>query len=96
MHDLFSSEAAPKRASDWKAVVARYQRPEVWRAIWQLTNTLVPYAALWWLIYASLSISLWLTLPLVVLASPQTSLLTPWRWLAESSINAKSLFKRSQ
>jgi len=68
MHDLFSSEAAPKRASDWKAVVARYQRPEVWRAIWQLTNTLVPYAALWWLIYASLSISLWLTLPLVVLA----------------------------
>src|SRR6185369_3564380 len=68
MHDLFSSETAPKRVSDWKAVVARYQRPEVWRAIWQLTNTLVPYAALWWLIYKSLFISLWLTFPLVLLA----------------------------
>jgi acyl-lipid omega-6 desaturase (Delta-12 desaturase) len=57
---------APERP--WKAVVARYQRPAHWRAIWQLLNTLVPYAALWYIMYRSLAISVWLALPLAVLA----------------------------
>jgi omega-6 fatty acid desaturase (delta-12 desaturase) len=52
----------------WKEAVARYQRPAAWRGIWQLVNTLVPYAALWYLMYRSLEISAWLTVPLVVLA----------------------------
>ena len=47
----------------WKAVVARYQRPANWRAIWQLLNTLVPYAALWYAMYRSLAISGWLLTP---------------------------------
>ena len=33
----------------WKQVVARYQQPSWWRAVWQLVDTLVPYAALWYL-----------------------------------------------
>jgi omega-6 fatty acid desaturase (delta-12 desaturase) len=33
-----------------------------------LVNTLVPYVTLWWLMYVSLSVSYWLTLPLAVLA----------------------------
>ena len=52
----------------WKEVVARYQRPVVYRGMWQILNTLVPYAALWYLMYASLAISGWLTLPLALLA----------------------------
>jgi acyl-lipid omega-6 desaturase (Delta-12 desaturase) len=52
----------------WKKIVVRYQQPSVGRAVWQLVNTLVPYAALWYLMYLSLAVSWWLTLPLAVLA----------------------------
>src|SRR6267378_6194523 len=52
----------------WKAIVAKYQKPAVWRGIWQVANTLVPYAGLWYLIYLSIAVSWWLAMPLVVLA----------------------------
>ena len=52
----------------WKEVVARYQRPTAWRGIWQILNSLVPYGALWYLMYRSLAVSGWLTLPLALLA----------------------------
>ena len=52
----------------WKEIVARYQKPSAGRAIWQLVNTLVPYAGLWVAMYFSLSVSWWLTVPLAVLA----------------------------
>ncbi len=54
--------------SGWKEIVARYQKPSAGRAIWQLVNTLVPYAVLWWLMYLSLSVSWWLAVPLAILA----------------------------
>jgi omega-6 fatty acid desaturase (delta-12 desaturase) len=41
----------------------------VWPGIWQLFDTLVPYAALWCLMYFSLRVSWWLALPLAVLAA---------------------------
>jgi len=53
----------------WKAIVARYQQPSTWRAIWQVINSIVPYVLLWYLMYLSLSVSWWITLPLAVLAS---------------------------
>src|SRR6476646_10706030 len=62
-------EQQAKSAPAWKAIVARYQEPAMWRGIWQVLNTIVPYAALWYLIYLSLSISYWLTVPLVLLAA---------------------------
>jgi omega-6 fatty acid desaturase (delta-12 desaturase) len=46
----------------------RYQRPIAWRGSWQIANTLIPYAALWWLMYRSLVLSGWLAIPLAVLA----------------------------
>ncbi|MCW1925830.1 fatty acid desaturase [Luteolibacter arcticus] len=36
--------------------------------MWQLSNTLIPYAALWVLMYFSLAISYWLVVPLAILA----------------------------
>ncbi|HBJ84430.1 MAG TPA: fatty acid desaturase [Verrucomicrobiales bacterium] len=53
---------------EWKAIVTEYQQPSVWRAIWQLVNTLVPYAVLWVLMYHFLSVSWWIVVPLAVLA----------------------------
>lgn len=52
----------------WKDAVAPYQHSSVWRGIWQLVNTLVPYVALWYLTYRSLAASIWLAVPLALLS----------------------------
>src|SRR5437762_9454325 len=52
----------------WKAIVARYQRPSLPRAIWQIVNTFGSFALLWYLMYLSLSVSWWLVAPLAILA----------------------------
>ena len=54
--------------SAWKEIVARYQKPSIGRGVWQIVNTLVPYAALWYLMYLCLAVSFWLVVPLAVLA----------------------------
>src|SRR5579863_6833826 len=68
MHLGQSNEQVPPPTAGWKAIVAKYQKPTVLRSLWQVTNTLVPYALLWYLMYRSLSVSLWLTVPLAILA----------------------------
>ena len=35
----------------WKSLVLPYQKPSLPRAVWQLCNTLVPYAVIWYLMY---------------------------------------------
>lgn len=54
---------------NWKELVAPFQRPTTARSVWQLVNTLVPYVALWGLMYWSVGVSYWLTLPLAILAA---------------------------
>lgn len=53
----------------WRPVVAKYARPDLWRSIWQLLNTLIPYFVLFYLSMRSLEISFWLTLPLSILTA---------------------------
>ena len=52
----------------WKKIVAKYQQPSPWRSTWQIINSLVPYIALWYLIYLNLALSWWIALPLAILA----------------------------
>jgi acyl-lipid omega-6 desaturase (Delta-12 desaturase) len=52
----------------WKEIVAKYQKPSTWRALWQIIDTLIPYAALWYLMYLCRPISWWLVAPLAILA----------------------------
>ena len=54
--------------ADWKEIVAKYQQPSTSRAVWQIINTVVPYAGIWYLMHLSLSVSWWLTVPLAILA----------------------------
>ncbi len=54
--------------SAWKASVAQYQKPSLWRTSWQIVNTLGSYAVLWYLMFLSINVSWWLTVPLAVLA----------------------------
>jgi omega-6 fatty acid desaturase (delta-12 desaturase) len=49
-------------------VVARYQKPSVRQAVWQVLNTVVPFIGTWILMYFSIQVSWLLTLPLAVLA----------------------------
>src|SRR4030095_7247720 len=58
-------QATPR---DWREIVGRYQKPATWRGIWQMGNTLVPYVALWCLMYLSMGVSHWLVVPLAILA----------------------------
>jgi omega-6 fatty acid desaturase (delta-12 desaturase) len=52
----------------WRSIVAKYQRPSTKHAVWQLINTFVPYVLLWYLMYRLSEVSLWLTIPLAMLA----------------------------
>jgi omega-6 fatty acid desaturase (delta-12 desaturase) len=67
--DQHPDKAKPSSTvAEWKKIVAKFQTSSAWRAGWQMVNTLVPYALVWWLMFLSLSISFWITLPLAVLA----------------------------
>src|SRR5881628_1362503 len=61
-------EASAADAAVWKQVVAEYQKPSLVRALWQITNTLGLSALVWYLMYRSLAVSWWLTLPLAAVA----------------------------
>jgi omega-6 fatty acid desaturase (delta-12 desaturase) len=69
MTQILSETSAAAMTTRWKSVVARYQRASSSRANWQVINTLVPYAILWYAMYLSVSISWWLTVPLAILAA---------------------------
>lgn len=55
--------------TSWQDVVVKYNFPDKGKSIWQLINSVVPFLALWVLMYFSLSISYWLTLALAIPAS---------------------------
>ena len=59
----------PSVDKSWKKIVAKYQRPDNRRSIWQIANSLIPYLALWALMVFSLKISYWLTLFLAIPAA---------------------------
>ena len=69
-----TTDSAPARDAGqtttpaWKAIVAKYQKPSVPRGVWQILNTVIPYVALWYVIYLTLGIAWWLAVPLIVLA----------------------------
>jgi omega-6 fatty acid desaturase (delta-12 desaturase) len=61
---------APNAGTDalaWKEIVRKYQKPSMWRALWQIVDTLVPIGGLWYLMYLSLPVSWWLVVPLAAL-----------------------------
>ena len=53
----------------WRTMIAEYQRSSLWRSIWQIINSFVPYLLLLYAMYRSLEVSYWLTLILAVPAA---------------------------
>ena len=65
-------QADQSGSSDWKSIVAAYQRPDTRRAVTQLATTLLPLAALFVLMERALAPAPWATL---LLALPAAGLL---------------------
>jgi omega-6 fatty acid desaturase (delta-12 desaturase) len=49
-----------------QTILAKYRRPDVKRSVWQLVNSFALYFISWFLMYLSLSVSVWLTLALAI------------------------------
>src|SRR5436190_2301488 len=67
-HDTVDAGETTVQTATWKKVVAKYQKPSVWRSVWQIVNSTVPCVILWLLMYLVKCISVWLAVPLAVLA----------------------------
>ena len=64
--NIVNNESAQSEKSRWHEIVTRYARADLKRSLWEMTNTLVPYFALWYLMIFSVHISYWLTLLLSI------------------------------
>jgi omega-6 fatty acid desaturase (delta-12 desaturase) len=58
--------------TDWRAIVSRYQRSDLGRALTQVATTFIPLAATFYVMYRSLALPYWTTL---LLALPAAGLL---------------------
>jgi omega-6 fatty acid desaturase (delta-12 desaturase) len=68
MNESVSKQPLPTMA-ELKPLLAPYARAKTATAIWEMINTLVPYAALWYLMFLSLKVSYFLTLGLAIIAA---------------------------
>lgn len=59
--------AQERPAKDWVHILARYREPSTRRSILELVVTLVPFALLWALAWAALSVSYWLAFAIAAL-----------------------------
>ena len=63
------ADSSHPRAARIKSAIERFRQPSGPRAIWQLTNTVIPYLFLWFLMARVITVSYWLILPLALLAA---------------------------
>ncbi|MFB5189333.1 fatty acid desaturase [Alicyclobacillus fastidiosus] len=61
-----SNHESPQK---WKHDIAPFEKSNNWKSLWQLTNTVVPFLGIWCLAYMSLSVSVWITLAITLIAS---------------------------
>lgn len=62
----FVMRASVVESPSWSDTVTKYKRSNPLKSSWQITNSLLPFCGLWYLMYLSLSSSYWLTLFLAV------------------------------
>src|SRR5208283_2621169 len=66
---MFQELASESNHESWRSMIAKYQHSDVWRSIWQIIDTFVPYFILLYAMYRSLDISYWITLALALPAA---------------------------
>ncbi len=62
----------PQEDRSWEKIIMKYNRPDLRKSIWQILNTLIPYAGIWYLMVLSLQYPYWITL---LLSLPAAGLL---------------------
>ena len=63
------STTAGLSSGEWRKIVSRFEKPSIKRSVWQICNSVLPYFALLYLMYLSLSVSVWITLALAIPAA---------------------------
>jgi omega-6 fatty acid desaturase (delta-12 desaturase) len=66
------TENIPQEDRSWEKIIMRYNRPDLHKSMWQILNTLIPYAGIWYLMVLSLQYPYWITL---LLSLPAAGLL---------------------
>ena len=66
-HTQFATATPTARA--WAQVLAPYRRPSSGRGIVEIVITIVPFVALWMLMWSTLDLGYWLVLPLAIPAA---------------------------
>ncbi len=66
---MFQELTSESDRESWRSMIAKYQRSDIWRSVWQMMDTFVPYFILLYGMYRSLEISYWITLALAVPAA---------------------------
>ena len=56
-------------ARDWIRVLTRYREPVLWRSLFEIAVTAIPFVLLWIAAYQAYKVSFWLSLPVSVLAA---------------------------
>ncbi len=74
---------------DWNAIMEPYKGSSLWRSLYQLINTAVPFVALWIAMVWSLGVSYWLTLALAV----PTALFVVRMFILQHDCGHQSFFK---
>jgi omega-6 fatty acid desaturase (delta-12 desaturase) len=85
--DLTSTRLPPD--IDWNELLAPYKRSTLWRSIYQIVDTAVPFVLLWVAMLWSLSVSYWLTLALSV----PTALLVMRLFILQHDCGHQAFFK---
>jgi acyl-lipid omega-6 desaturase (Delta-12 desaturase) len=67
IHNTMATSSEPEiSAADWSRTVAKYKRSSLLKGCWQLTNSLLPFLGLWYLMYLASLWHWWLVLPLAI------------------------------
>lgn len=53
----------------WRSDIAPFERPHMKHSVWQIINTVGPFFVLWYLAFLSLSVSIWLTFAIDLVAA---------------------------
>jgi len=63
-----SKRPPDKSKTSWVKAIAPYQKPVLWRSLWQIANSLGPYMILWFVAYKLLAVSYLASLGVCVLS----------------------------
>jgi fatty acid desaturase len=66
MSHLLEPAETPDAYQGWRAVVAKYQQPDVRKSTWQIVNSFGGLFLMWIVMYLSLQVGYWLTLLLAI------------------------------